>query len=76
MLKTTPFNILILTKKLAFFKPYLPKTTIIRAFLPLLITFFGIFSRQVTKIIFVGKIFKCRRILWIKRIASALHSKE
>ena len=55
MLKTTPFNILILTKKLAFFKPYLPKTTIIRAFLPLLITFFGIFSRQVTKIFLSAK---------------------
>ena len=75
MLKTTPFNILILTKKLAFFKPYLPKTTIIRAFLPLLITFFGIFSRQVTKIFLSAK-FNCRRIIWIKRIASALHSTE
>ena len=39
MLKTTTFNILILTKNLAFFSSHFPKTTIIRAFFSLLITF-------------------------------------
>ncbi len=42
MLKTTTFNILILTKNLAFFSSHFPKTTIIRAFFLLVNNFFVI----------------------------------